>query len=252
MNTTTGAVPYALSLTVKGTSGSLIHAAATALLVNLAAPQGVAADRTDTQAQLSWQASVGASSYSIERSLYPGGPYELVGCTNTLGFTDTGLNPATTYYYVITARYTGGPDAGGASAPSAEVSAVYVCPSPSYVGTMTASKSGFDDVTWSWSAGGASWYDVVRGDLDVLRTTGGDFAAAIDAIAAGEACVADDMSGIDLIDPYGAPAVDDTCEFVILRAVDTVCPAHGTYDEDMPHQPGSRDPGIDASSQECP
>ncbi len=38
MNTTTGAVPYALSLTVTGTSGTLTHTASTTLLVTLAPP----------------------------------------------------------------------------------------------------------------------------------------------------------------------------------------------------------------------
>jgi len=253
MNTTTSVKPYALSLTVKGTSTPLVHAAATSLLVNLGAPQGVAASRTDTEAQIGWLASVGASSYSVGRSLFSGGPYEAVACTTSLAWTDTGLNPDTSYYYVVTAGYTGGPDAGGASAPSAEVVAPRACPAPLYTGAIRAAKSPTDEVIWSWTAGDAEWYDVVRGSLDMLRATDGDFTAALDAIPIGEeACVADDMSGLALIVPYGPPLVGEECEFVVLRPVDLVCPASGTYDEAMAQQPASRDAGIAGSSRACP
>ena len=253
MNTTTSAKPYALSLTIQGTSGSLSHAAATTLLINLAAPEGVAASRTDSEAQVTWLASVGASNYSVGRSLVSGGPYENVGCTTSLSFTDTGLDPGTNYYYVITAQYTGGANAGGASAPSVEVVAPRNCPAPLYAGAIEASKSETNEVTWSWTAGGADWYDVVRGSLDMLRTTGGDFGASLDAMPGGEdVCLADDMSGLALVDPYGAPVLEDACEFVVLRPVDVACPASGTYDEALAQQPASRDPSIAASSRACP
>src|SRR5439155_437805 len=44
MNTTTSALPYALSLTVTGVSGTLNHTASTTLLVNLAAPASLTAN----------------------------------------------------------------------------------------------------------------------------------------------------------------------------------------------------------------
>ncbi len=253
MNTTTTAAPRALSLTVKGTSGppsSIVHASATTLLVNLAPPGGVAANRTDTQADLSWQASAGATSYLVGRALASGGPYETVACTTSLGFTDTGLEVGTTYYYVVTAFFAGGPDAGGASAESVEVVAGGPCDVPTYGGWIAATQSP-TQVTWSWTAGGAAAFDVLQGSLDTLRATGGDFTAALTAMSDLEAtCIGDDVNGTSLVDPYGAPAVG--CEFVVLRPESTSCSAHGTYDESLANQPTSRDPGITASPRDCP
>jgi hypothetical protein len=134
-----------------------------------------------------------------------------------------------------------------------EVVAPRNCPAPLYSGAIEASKSPSAEVTWSWTAGGADAYDIVRGNLDMLRASGGDFTAALDALPDGEsACLADDMSGLAMVDPYGAPTLDDACEFVVLRPVDVNCPASGTYDEALAQQPASRDPGITASSRACP
>lgn len=123
MNTTTSAVPYALSLTITGTSGALTHTASTTLLVALAPPASLTATAGDGQTSLSWPASVGASSYTVQRATVAGGPYVTVGCPTGTTFTDTRLQNGTTYYYVVSALYTGGPDAGGASAASMEASA---------------------------------------------------------------------------------------------------------------------------------
>jgi len=85
-----------------------------------AIPTGVTATAGDGQDTLSWNASTGATSYNIYRSLTKGGegatPYK-TGVTST-SFTDTGLTDGTTYYYTVTAV-----DAAGESAQSTEVSA---------------------------------------------------------------------------------------------------------------------------------
>ena len=59
MQTSTSTVPYALSLTITGTSGTISHTASTTLLINLAPPAGLTATAGDAQVSLSWQASVG-------------------------------------------------------------------------------------------------------------------------------------------------------------------------------------------------
>jgi hypothetical protein len=123
MNTTTSTVPYALSLTVTGTAGSLTHTASTTLLINLAPPASLTATPGNAQIFLSWPAAVGASSYQVQRALMSGGPYLPVACPTGTGYTDTGLVRGTTYYYTVSAVYTGGVDAGGASANSPEASA---------------------------------------------------------------------------------------------------------------------------------
>jgi len=125
INTTTSTVPWALSLTITGTSGTLSHTTSTTLLVNLAPPSSPAAIAGDRQVSLSWGASVEASSYHVKRATIAGGPYETVAClaATATNYTDTGLVDGTTYYYVVSTAYSGNPNGGGESVNSGEVSA---------------------------------------------------------------------------------------------------------------------------------
>ncbi|HEX4825397.1 MAG TPA: galactose oxidase-like domain-containing protein [Candidatus Polarisedimenticolaceae bacterium] len=253
MSTTTAAVPYATSLTISGTSGTLSHTASTTLLVNLAPPDPVSAVPSDGQVTLSWPASTVASSYRVGRSLVAGGPYDAIACPSGTSYFDTGLTSGTTYYYAVAAVYTGGPDAGGASANTAEVSATPPCPAvAAYAGSLEASKSVTGDTVWSWTSGGAAAFDLVRGDLGTLRSSGGDFTAALNALPPGEnACLANDTAALAFTDPYGAPPAG-AGTFALLRPVTMTCVAHGTYDDTSPSQAASRDAGISASGSACP
>src|SRR5213595_3873408 len=123
MQTSTFTVPYALSLTITGTSGTISHTASTTLLVNLAPPAGLTANAGDAQVSLSWPASVGANGYNVKRAMVDGGPYETFACPSGTSIVDTGLVNGTTYYYTVSAAYTGGPDAGGESASSVQARA---------------------------------------------------------------------------------------------------------------------------------
>jgi cellulose 1,4-beta-cellobiosidase len=125
INTTTSTVPWALSLTITGTSGTLSHTTSTTLLVNLAPPSSPAAIAGDRQVSLSWGASVEASSYHVKRATIAGGAYESVAClaATATNYTDTGLVDGTTYYYVVSTAYSGNPNGGGESVNSGEVSA---------------------------------------------------------------------------------------------------------------------------------
>jgi cellulose 1,4-beta-cellobiosidase len=162
MNTTTGAVPYALSLTITGISGNLTHTGSTTLLVTLAPPASLTATPGNAQVSLSWPASVGASSYSVKRATVSGGPYVSVACPTATSYTDTGLGNGTTYYYVVSAVYTGGPDAGGASVDSSEASATPQ-PVPPQPPTGLKATPGNAQVALSWNASsGASSYHVKR------------------------------------------------------------------------------------------
>lgn len=132
MNTTTSTAPYALSLTVTGTSGTITHTSSTTLLVNLAAPSNLTVTANSAgQIALSWPTSVAASSYHVKRSLVSGGPYVTVACTTSSSYTDSAVTIGTTYYYVVSAAYTANPDAGGESADSGEASATPVA-SPTF------------------------------------------------------------------------------------------------------------------------
>ena len=68
------------------------------------APAGLAATAGNAQVALSWNASTGATSYSVKRSTTNGGPYtNLATGVTTTSFTNTGLTNGTTYYYVVSA-----------------------------------------------------------------------------------------------------------------------------------------------------
>lgn len=81
-------------------------------------------------------------------------------------------------------------------------------------------------------------YDVVRGNLSVLRATGGRFDLAIDA------CVADDLHDHAIEFPAMPRAGEGF--FILARA------GKSTYDTGLSSQARSRDPGIAASPASCP
>ena len=130
MNTTTSTIPWALSLTDHRYQRSdypyrLDHLAGE----HLAPPLASTATPGDTQVSLSWPASVGATSYHVKRANTSGGPYVTVACPTTTSYPDTGLTDGTTYYYVVSAAFSGNPNAGGESADSSEASATPQAPS---------------------------------------------------------------------------------------------------------------------------
>ena len=153
MSTTTATIPWALSLTVTGTSGTLTHTASTTLLVNLDPPATLSATAGDSQVSLSWPSSVGATSYHIKRSKVSGGPYVNLSCPSGTSFLDTGLSNGTTYYYSVSAAFSGNPDSGGESANSVEASATPQgapppLPAPPTSVTAKATKPGTIAVQW--------------------------------------------------------------------------------------------------------
>jgi len=85
-----------------------------------AVPIGVVATPHSGSIGLSWNASQGAQTYTVKRSLNNGGPYTTVtgGLTST-SYTNSGLTNGTTYYYVISAT-----NGLGESPNSAQVAAV--------------------------------------------------------------------------------------------------------------------------------
>ena len=86
-----------------------------------AAPSGLTAAATQQKGRiaLAWQASSGATSYTVKRATISGGPYATVasGVTTTT-YTNAGLKSRTTYYYVVTAVNAAGesPNSNQASA----------------------------------------------------------------------------------------------------------------------------------------
>jgi hypothetical protein len=97
-----------------------------------------------------------------------------------------------------------------------------------------------DDINWHGVVDALS-YDIVRGDLGVLHSTGGDYTAAL------EACVADDVAWGALAMPDGPPVGRGW--WILGRA--NLPGGPGTYDEWGFSQVGQRDAGINASALAC-
>ncbi|WP_260706595.1 DUF4962 domain-containing protein [Edaphobacter flagellatus] len=107
---------------------------AVSVVVGLPAfPTGLMATTGNAQVALSWTASSGASSYTVERATVSGGPYITIasGITTT-SYTDTSVTNGTTYYYVIT-----GDNVIGSSTLSAEVTST-----PKFLGEPFAYTAG--------------------------------------------------------------------------------------------------------------
>jgi len=92
-------------------------------------------------------------------------------------------------------------------------------------------------VLLSWNAVGTSW-DVLLGNLDTLKSSGGDFTAAT------VACLVDDSAQPTLVlDPAGPESV-----FFLVRAE---CAGGTTYESGGTGQVGLRDGEINASDPSC-
>jgi fibronectin type 3 domain-containing protein len=160
----TGNTAYFYVVQAVNASGSSASSAQASATTALAAPTGLAATGTSaSQINLTWNAVSGATSYAVQRSTVSGGPYTTVGSPTTTSFSDTGLSPATTYFYVVQAA-----NASGSSAPSAQASGLTMPAAPTGVAATPASTSQVN-LTWNAVTGAAS-YTVQRS-----TTSGGPY-----------------------------------------------------------------------------
>jgi beta-galactosidase len=136
-----------LTATSSGLPTTNVTIVAAATLTPPAAPTGVVAIPGNSRVTVGWDIVPGALTYNLWRSTTPGGPYTLVagniGAVN-LGFTDTNVANATTYYYVVTAN------GAGSSANSAGVSAT---PVPMVSDLAATASNGAIQLQWSGAAG---------------------------------------------------------------------------------------------------
>ncbi len=91
-----------------GLFGGAANNASSLSSATLLAPSGTGVGAPQsTSLDVTWNASGSAftTGYDLLRAGAPGGPYVLVQSfgSGTLGYTDPGLTPATTYYYVVRA-----------------------------------------------------------------------------------------------------------------------------------------------------
>ena len=124
-----------------------------------AAPTGLIATPGDAQVSLVWNASTGASSYTVSRSTTNGSGYmPIFAATDiaTTAYLDIGLTNGLTYYYVVTAK-----NGSGASGYSAQASAT---PNPIPMAPLNLTAiPGNAKITLSWATStGATGYSLQR------------------------------------------------------------------------------------------
>src|SRR5207248_2411045 len=89
-----------------------------------AAPSGLTATAGNHEVSLQWNAVPGVAGYRLYRSPLSGGGYDLIASLGGTTSTDTSVDNAKLYYYVVTAL----DSAGNESARSNEASAVPYAP----------------------------------------------------------------------------------------------------------------------------
>jgi len=152
---TNGATYYFVVTAVNSTGESGYSNQAGVTLINLTASAG------DGQVTLTWNASIGATSYNIYESTTSGGPYTKINSTANTNYTVTGLTNGATYYFVVTAV-----NSTGESGYSNQAGAM-----PIAVPTNLAATAGNGQVTLTWNASiGATSYNVYES-----TTSGGPY-----------------------------------------------------------------------------
>jgi len=116
-----------------------------------------------SQVTLNWTAVPGATSYNIKRSLTSGGPYTLIasGVTGT-DYTDTNLDPSTTYYHTVSAVVAGVEGADSAEVSAATDSGIVA----RYWDTGTA--AGLQPGVGVWDSSSAFWSNSTSGNNPLL------------------------------------------------------------------------------------
>lgn len=126
-----------------------------------AAPTGLTAKASTGEITLSWNASTGATSYTIYRSTSKTGPFNSTDSVTTVtntGYVDSGLAAGTTYYYEVSATNSAGPSPNSATQ-SATTPAGAVPAAPTNLSYI--SSAGQITVSWTASSGATS-YTVYR------------------------------------------------------------------------------------------
>ena len=119
-------------------------------------------------------------------------------------------------------------------------------PCPACAPALTIAKAaGEVRIAWPGLAAGTP-VDIVKGDLQTLRTTAGDFTVALDAVVpAADVCVGNDATAGLVVDD-GSDPPSNAGRFYLGRC------QGGTYDSLAPSQVASRDSEIKAAVGSCP
>jgi hypothetical protein len=181
------------------------------------------------------------------------GEIQACSASQDAGVTIEAASPGSTPKTIVVTPGTAIPDilvVQLASAPPPSRTDDCSCRMPLYSGTLTVEKVA-NVPRVAWSSGGSMRYDVVMGRLSVLEATGGNFTAALDAVAGG-ACLAQDTTLLQITDGSLVPAPGDGA-FYLVRGVEPNCLLGGSFDDPvLPGQVAGRDVAIRASSGSCP
>lgn len=132
---------------------------------------------SSSKIKLYWNAGANARSYTLKRSLKAAGPFDAVAArTTALEYLDEGLQPATTYYYVVTSLNTMGESNN--SAVLSKTTPALVMPG-NVVSPRAASGDGEAILTWDFmydadyyilrSATSDGPFDTIARNVDTLR-----------------------------------------------------------------------------------
>ncbi len=151
-----------------GTSTNSPEASATTLTPPPVPTGLIATGLYGGQIALSWSARAGATSYTVKRSVLPGGPYvALVPSAPSTTFTNTALLLNATYYYVVSAS-----SANGESANSTEASSVVPVPTLIWKGNISTNWDVNLTTNWLFAAAPSTYFmDGAVANFDDTATT---------------------------------------------------------------------------------
>jgi fibronectin type 3 domain-containing protein len=169
-----GASPLIAQSTTIGTAESFtvgfVSGVAPATPANLIATAG------NTQANLTWLASLSATGYNVKRSTTSGGSYTTIATNlNGLSYTDTGLANATTYYYVVSAQNSAGESANSSPATvvPGSLGRTFWVASSSTSGSDSPGNALDGNLTTRWSTGtsqvNGQWFQVDMGTANTFN-----------------------------------------------------------------------------------
>ncbi len=155
-----------------GSSAFSNQASATTSLNPPTTPSGLSATAvSSTQINLAWtDNSNNETSFEVARGTTSGGPYTDIATlgANVTSYSDTGLAPVTTYYYVVRSS-----NSGGTSANSAQASATtQQIPAPTAPSGLSASTVSQSQINLSWSDNSSTEANFVVGRS---TTSGGPY-----------------------------------------------------------------------------